>query len=144
MVVVDKNPWQKEEVEIINRIDLHSRIHLMQNVSDQDLVRFYQQARVFVYPSRYEGFGISLLESAACGTPVIANASASLLEIGENAVLYFSGPDELSSLSTQLEKICFDDALHQDYSHRGLAQSAKFTWDKFAQQFNEFICSLEL
>ena len=144
LVVIDDQPWKKEEVDIINRANLRSRIHLIHNVSDQDLVLFYQQARVFIFPSRYEGFGMPLLESAACGTPVIANASASLVEIGENAVLYFSGPDEVSSLSTQLDKICFDDALHLEYSQRGLEQSAKYSWDKFTQQFDELMGSLGL
>jgi glycosyltransferase involved in cell wall biosynthesis len=115
----------------------------MRNVPDRDLVRYYQQARVFVFPSRYEGFGMPLLESAACGTPVIANASAGMVQVGGDAVLYFSGPDEASSLSAQLEKMCFDDDLHREYTLKGLEQAAKFSWDKFVHQFNEFICSLE-
>jgi glycosyltransferase involved in cell wall biosynthesis len=142
LVVIDKSKWQEDEIEIINYAKLSDKVHLKQNVSDKELVQYYQSARVFVFPSKYEGFGIPLLESAACGTPVIANASASLVEIGEDAVLYFSDPDEQSSLSTQLEKICFDDALHQEYSIKGINQSAKFSWDKFAEQFNETICSL--
>ncbi len=142
LVVVDNQSWRKEEVELIERAGLHSKIKLSQNVSDQDLVRFYQQARVFVFPSRYEGFGMPLLESAACGTPVLANAAGSLVEIGGNAVLYFSGPDELASLSAQLDRICFDDSLRLEYSQKGLEQSARFSWDVFVLKFAEFIYSL--
>jgi glycosyltransferase involved in cell wall biosynthesis len=142
LVVIDRKPWYKDEIELIKESNLNPQIHLMQNVSDQDLVRYYQQARVFVYPSRYEGFGIPLLEAAACGTPVIANSSSSLVEIGENAVLYFSAPDEQSSLSSQLEKICFDDTLRLEYSKRSLEQSAKFSWSRFVRQFNELTLTL--
>lgn len=142
LVVLDKIKWQKDEIELINQTKLNDKVHLKQNVSDKELVQYYQSARVFVYPSKYEGFGIPLLESTACGTPVIANYCASLVEIGEDAVLYFSDPDEQSSLSAQLERICFDDALHQEYSIKGLNQSAKFSWDMFTESFNEVIYSL--
>lgn len=142
LVVIDRKPWQQDELAKIVSSGLRDRIHLTNNVSDQELPRYYQQARVFVFPSKYEGFGIPLLESLSCGTPVIANRTSSLVEIGSDAILYFSEPDGHSSLLQQLEKVCFDDQLHGSLASRAIGRAAAFSWERFALKFKEVIHSL--
>ena len=139
LVVVTQNPWRKDEATKIRRAGLQERIHLMPNVSDADLPRYYQHARAFVLPSLYEGFGLPLLEAFACGTPVIAYCAPSLIEVGGDAALYFSGVDEDGSLKERLGQICFDDALRDEYSARGIGRATRFSWERFTRGFKHVV-----
>ena len=83
-----------------------SRVHLLSGVSDDELAALYQQAEVFVYPSRYEGFGIPIIEAIHSGLPVVACSGSCLEEAGGPDSLYVS-PDDAEGFAhavTQLLK----------------------------------------
>ena len=86
----------------------------------------------FVFPSRYEGFGLPTLEAMACGTPTVLADSSSHPEVGGEAALYFP-PGDSSALAAQLGRLLSDDAFRHDLSAKGLAQAARFTWRRTAQ-----------
>jgi glycosyltransferase involved in cell wall biosynthesis len=96
-------------------------------VSDEDLVSLYRRAMCFVYPSRYEGFGLPPVEALALGCPVIASRLPSVVEACGDAVLYTS-PDDPVQLARLLEKVCEDDALRASLRERGRLRSAALTW----------------
>ncbi|MFK7935432.1 MAG: glycosyltransferase family 4 protein [Saprospiraceae bacterium] len=85
----------------------------------------YQNARALVYPSHYEGFGMPILESQLCGTPVITTNVSSLPEVGGNAALYVA-PDQVEELSAAIEQITTDDGLYRTLVERGYVQSKRF------------------
>jgi len=101
-------------------------------VSDDDLMTLYRCARVVVAPSRYEGFGLPVLEAMQLGAPVIAARATSLPEAGGDAAVYVE-PDDDASLAREIGCVLADDAVHASMRSASLAQSARFTWDETAR-----------
>ena len=87
------------------REQLDHRVHFLHGVPDADLPAVYSQAEVFVYPSRYEGFGIPVIEAIHCGLPVVACTGSCLEEAGGPDSLYVSpdDPDALAAAILQLQ-----------------------------------------
>ena len=100
-------------------------------VSDDTLVGLYQQAAVFVFPSRYEGFGLPVLEAMACGCPVISSNASSLPEVAGEAAL-LRHPDDVEGMAQDLEKVLTIPALAGQLQRQGLARAALFSWARTA------------
>lgn len=106
-------------------------------VSDDELVALYNAASLSIYVSRREGFGFPILESFACGTPVMTCANTSLVEVGKDAAIYV-GEDDIDSMVDIMKLIetnSFDRKSFLDKSSKILSQ---FTWDKCADSYVEF------
>lgn len=101
--------------------------------SDEDLARAYRHARAFIYPSRYEGFGIPPLEAMAAGCVTVCSNSSSIPEVVGEAGLLFS-PDDVDDARQSLEDACFDEALRAQLLARGSARVREFSWDRCAQE----------
>lgn len=109
-------------------------VKLLGFVPDEDLAVLYSAAKVMVYPSIYEGFGLPVLEAMACGCPVITSSISSLPELGGKAALYLNPlkTDEI----TQTIKTFLDlsPARRFQLVRTSLAQAKQFSWKKTAQQ----------
>jgi glycosyltransferase involved in cell wall biosynthesis len=105
------------------------RIRRLGFVSDEELARLYRGAAVAVYPSRFEGFGIPIVESMACGTPVVSSAHPSLDEASGDAAMRAdpSSPDEFADA---IERALDD---RGELVPRGVAHAARFTWRSCAE-----------
>ena len=89
----------------------------------------YRGARAFIFPSRYEGFGLPPLEALACGVPVVGSDAASLPEVvGPAGIL--TAPDDVPGLAAGLARFLTDEAMLLDYRRRAVAQAATFSWSK--------------
>lgn len=102
-------------------------------VADKDLPYFYAKAIAYVFPSRYEGFGLPPLEAMAYGTPVIASYSACLPEILGEAALYFDYED-IYGIIRQIEKVISNAVVRKTLITTGLKQIKKYSWEKTARQ----------
>lgn len=88
---------------------------------------FYDVAKVFVFPSLYEGFGLPPLEAMAHGTPVVASNNSSLPEVTGNAALLVN-PENVFEIQRALQRALLDPALRTRMKQRGYEQSQRFSW----------------
>ena len=93
----------------------------------------YQQARAFLYPSAYEGFGLPPLEALACGVPVIGSNAASIPEIVGDAGSLVD-PQDARAMAGALIAVVTEPQLHTALSERAIVQAARFSWEKCARE----------
>lgn len=103
LVVVGKETEYTQTVKhFITQNDLTERVHFLSNVGRHDLPAIYQQAELFIYPSRFEGFGIPIVEALHSGLPVIAAKGSCLEEAGGPESIYID-PDDDFELANQIK-----------------------------------------
>ncbi len=109
-----------------------TRVQFTGRVDDDELVRLYQDARAFIFPSVYEGFGIPPLEAQQCGVPVASSHAASLPEVLHDSVLYFD-PLDVSKIAEALTVLDSDAALRARLRQAGFANAAQYSWEQSAK-----------
>src|SRR5713101_2113671 len=97
---------------------------------------FYDAAKIFVFPSLYEGFGLPPLEAMAHGTPVVTSNSSSLPEVVGNAAVLVN-PENVFEIMRALHRVLLDQPLREKLKQRGYEQAAKFSWDVSARQIRD-------
>lgn len=123
----------QELLEIAKESGVENRIKFIGFIDDKDLPPIYTLARVFVFPSLYEGFGLPPLEAMACGCPAIVADTSSLPEVVGNEGITFEVLNE-NDLADKVNDLLADDERYKKYSLYGLKQVKYFTWDRLAQQ----------
>ena len=108
---------------------------------DSLLAGYYRNARAFVWPSLYEGFGIPLLEAMGSRCPVICSNTGPMPEVAGNAGIYFD-PAASDELQQVLEDVLFDDTLLREKVRLGLKRAAEFSWEKAAKETMDIYRSL--
>jgi len=109
------------------------RLLLTGYVPAEDLPSLYSAARVFVYPSLYEGFGLPVLEAMACGAPAIASNASSLPEVAGDAAILVD-PFDVDAIASAMRRVLADRELALDLAQRGLKRASCFSWEKTAQE----------
>jgi glycosyltransferase involved in cell wall biosynthesis len=94
---------------------------------------FYDAAKIFVFPSLYEGFGLPPLEAMAHGTPVVTSNTSSLPEVVGNAAVLVN-PENVFEIMRALLRVLLDQTVREKYKQRGYDQAKKFSWDASARQ----------
>jgi glycosyltransferase involved in cell wall biosynthesis len=131
LVAVGGGTFTADEEALISRWGLRDQV-VQRDSSDKELPGVFAGARAFVFPSRYEGFGLPTLEAMACGTPTVLADSSSHPEVGGDAALYFP-PGDTSALAAQLSRLLSDEAFRRDLSEKGIARAGRFTWGRTAE-----------
>jgi glycosyltransferase involved in cell wall biosynthesis len=134
LVLVGRLGWMYEEVlQLVEQLELKDRVHIKGYIPSQNLPIVYNLAKLFVYPSTYEGFGFPPLEAMACGTPVITTAISAMLDNVGDAGLLIPPQDE-SALTNAIETLLSDSALRDHLSVVGRLRAAEFTWERTAME----------
>lgn len=102
-------------------------------VKEEHLPALLSDARISLYPSLYEGFGLPVLESMACGVPVITSNRGSLPEVAGNAALLVN-PEESDSIAGAISELINNDVLQNRLKIDGRLRAAEFTWQKAAEE----------
>jgi glycosyltransferase involved in cell wall biosynthesis len=107
------------------------RIRFLDFVPEEDLPAFYTAADAVALVSRWEGFGLPVLEAMACGAPVLTSDVSSLPEIAGHAALLVN-PDDTTAIAAHLERLMEDPGLRDALRQRGHVRAAQFAWEKTA------------
>lgn len=134
LVVAGKLGWLTEPILAkVKELGVQDRVTFTGYVADDDLPALISAARLLTMPSKYEGFGLPVLEAMACGTPVIASNTSSLPEVGGDAALY-ARPDDVAGWAQLIDRVWDDDELRSALRDRGRAQAARFAWQAMAEE----------
>ncbi len=133
LVIAGKLGWKYDN--ILQQIDNSPKrryIHVLGYVPEADKPYIMKLARVFVWPSLYEGFGLPVLEAMAVGTPVLTSNVTSLPEVAGNAALLVN-PYNVDDIADGIHKLNDDQALRDDFISKGIERSKQFTWQRCAE-----------
>jgi alpha-1,3-rhamnosyl/mannosyltransferase len=109
------------------------RVIFVSHADEPLLVALYRSAIALAYPSRYEGFGLPLVEAMACGTPVVASLGSSIPEVTGSAAVLLD-PDDCAGWSAALERVATDAPFADSLRDAGLRQAARFSWARTAAE----------
>lgn len=109
-----------------------SGVQWLGHVSEGELVELYRHATALVFPSRYEGFGLPVLEAMARRTPVIAADRSSIPEVARGAAILVD-PDDVDGLADAMRRLGAEPALRADLIERGAEVVSGFSWDETAR-----------
>ena len=136
VIVGRETPYADEVREYILAHRLSHRVLMLHGVPDDDLPSLYRMADAFVYPSRYEGFGIPIIEAIRMGLPVVACTGSCLEEAGGPDSLYVS-PDDAEALAHALKQVLFGAPGREQRIERSRAYVRRFENTDAAQHFVE-------
>ena len=132
LLFVGGGPFTTEERSLLRSLRIETKT-LQTSLADHHMPSVYAHATAFVFPSRFEGFGLPALEAFACGTPTVLARATSLPEVGADAAAYFD-PGDPQELAQRLIEIVDDEQYRKELTTRGLARAHLFTWEKSAEQ----------
>jgi len=133
LVVAGRRGWL--EGEVFARLagsPARGRVVFTGYVADEDLRALYSSCRAFVYPSRYEGFGLPPLEAMSCGAPVVAGRSAAVAEVTDGAARLFD-PASPSELARAIRELLSDENARRRLAEAGLRRASEFSWGRTAR-----------
>ncbi|MEP6909577.1 MAG: glycosyltransferase family 1 protein [Actinomycetota bacterium] len=116
--------------DAVRRLGLEQRVELVGHVEREELAALYRGAACLVFPSRYEGFGLPIVEAMASGTPVVATRAGAVPEVAGDAAVLVE-PGSIRALADGIEQAL---AEHERLSAAGLERARRFSWAETARQ----------
>lgn len=142
IVCVGGGSFTTTEIAFLEEYKCLNITHQM-TVTDEDLPHVYKKAKVFVFPSLYEGFGIPVLEAMENECPVILYPISSFPEVAGEAGIYPSSSSDMD-LAASIESVLTNENLRNLQIRKGLSQAAKFSWQRHADQWHQLIVELAI
>ena len=134
LVIVGRHTEYTDKIErFIKENKLEERVHIISNVPFDDLPAFYQLAEIFVYPSRFEGFGIPIIEALYSGIPVVAATGSCLEEAGGPDSIYVH-PDDINGMANAFKQIYSDTERKKEMIEKGQKFAKRFSEEKQAEE----------
>lgn len=134
---------RQELISLAKNLGIDSDILFLDQVSESELVDFYNIADVFIFPSLYEGFGMPPLEAMACGCPVITSNVTSLPEVVGNAALTIE-PTNIEDMANAMYRVLTEENLKEELVQNGYNRAKEFTWENSAQKLLHLYGEIDL
>jgi glycosyltransferase involved in cell wall biosynthesis len=139
LVLVGRSGRRAGELHALaSRLGIERSVKFTGWLPDADVVQLYNQAALFVYPSRYEGFGLPPLEAMACGVPVVTSDRSATAEVGRGAAVLID-PDSDASLADGMRQVLCDDALRARLVAAGHERTQRYSWREMTVQIVDFV-----
>ena len=146
-ICIDRNPkrgyrlliagargWRDTAIyDTLRDLQLGEAAQFVGQITDEELCWLYSACRLYTNPSRYEGFGLPLLEALACGAACLASNTTSLPEIGGDAAEYLP-PDDPGAWADRIASLWDDDATRIELGQRGVQRARSFSWGRAARE----------
>lgn len=132
------NYGYREIEDLAKSKDLIGDLMLLGYVSQNNYPKLMASASAFVFPSKFEGFGLPVLEAMASGVPVLCSNISALKEIAQDAALYFD-PDNIEDIAEKIENIFTDQEQRSSLIDKGLIRAKDFSWAKSAEETLKYI-----
>jgi glycosyltransferase involved in cell wall biosynthesis len=132
-VVGSDDPRYPEARRLAQELQLDPHIEWAGYVHDRQLPDQYRAADVFALVSKYEGFGLTVLEAMGCGTPVVCGNTSSLPEVAGDAAILVD-PADTNAIAAALTRVLTDPALAASMREKGLVHAARFSWRRAAEE----------
>jgi alpha-1,3-rhamnosyl/mannosyltransferase len=134
LIHIGPQGWQNEDIsDLVTHLKKSGRLRQLGYLSEPDLADLVSAARAMVFPSKYEGFGLPIVEAMASATPVITTNYGAMSEVAGGAAKLVSGTDE-EELAQALCDIISDDEKFQSLQTAGIARAKHFSWQACAEQ----------
>ena len=134
LVITGKRGWDYMPVlRLVRELRLEKDIIFTGYVPEEDLILLYNAAKIFIYPSLYEGFGLPVLEAMACGTPVITSQNSALQEIAKDAAILIDPLSE-GDMARNCYELLSNPSLQERLRQAGLGRARQFSWKDTARQ----------
>ena len=124
--------------KLLKELNLTKKVKLLDLVPQKDLPALFSNAKVFVYPSFYEGFGMPVLEAMSAGTPVVTSKISSLPEVGGDSVLYCD-PNDISDIAMVMKNVLTKEKLRETLAQRCKERAKQFSWERFTEKIINLI-----
>lgn len=116
-------------IKTISSLSLDDEIEIKGWVSEKEMIDYFRYARLFLFPSRYEGFGFPVIQAMRVGTPVVTTNKSSIPEVVGKAGIQVS-PDNPQKMASSIQTLLADDIVWSLYHKMGLQQAELFGWEK--------------
>lgn len=134
LVITGRKGWHYEKILLLpEQLNLKEKVIFTDYIDEEDKPFLIAGAKIFIYPSLYEGFGIPVLEALACGVPTITSNISSLPEVAGDAALLVE-PSSVEELYLGIKKLLNDKVLYAQLKQKAIQQAKKFDWEKTARQ----------
>ncbi|MDE2058517.1 MAG: glycosyltransferase family 4 protein [candidate division NC10 bacterium] len=134
LVIAGGGGWKQQEIfNTVRSLGLEGHTCFPGYIDDEDLPDLYRGARLFVYPSLYEGFGLPILEAMGCGVPVITSHTSAMPEVAGEAALLVD-PTDANALAEAMASVLDDGALRDDLRRKGMDRVRHFSWEAVARK----------
>lgn len=142
LVIIGKETeYSRDIASYIDAKGLQKRVLLLKGFTREELATIYSMAEIFVYPSKYEGFGIPIIEALYSGTPVITTNSGVFPEAG-GPFSYYINPENVEEIRYAIQSILENSSMRHEMISKGWEYAQQFNDDKIAAQWNQLYNSL--
>lgn len=131
LLIIGGRGWQQGQLDQIPH-QARDQVRLLGYQDENAVAELLAGAHALLFPSRYEGFGLPVLEALASGTPVIASTSSAIPEVAGEAALYMD-PDDVDSCRTHMLQLLDDPVLQEALRQKGLQRAKQFSWQRCAR-----------